>query len=71
MWEASDWVCSKRLKPLIEVLLPALERTNVDDRYTGRLWNQCSVSPQGAPLKGIVTVTGSGNLAGRWVRLVV
>jgi hypothetical protein len=26
LWEASDRVCSKRLKPLIEVLLPALER---------------------------------------------
>ncbi len=26
LWEASDRVCSKRLKPLIAVLLPALER---------------------------------------------
>ena len=26
LWEASDRVCSKRLKPLISVLLPALER---------------------------------------------
>jgi len=26
MWEASDRICSKRLKPLIPVLLPALER---------------------------------------------
>jgi hypothetical protein len=26
LWEASDRVCSKRLKPLIPVLLPALER---------------------------------------------
>jgi hypothetical protein len=26
LWEASDRVCSKRLKPLVPVLLPALER---------------------------------------------
>jgi hypothetical protein len=26
LWEASDRVCSKRLKPLVAVLLPALER---------------------------------------------
>jgi DDE superfamily endonuclease len=26
MWEASDRICSKRLKPLIPVLLPAVER---------------------------------------------
>ena len=26
LWEASDRVCSKRLQPLISVLLPALER---------------------------------------------
>lgn len=26
LWEASDHLCSKRLKPLIPVLLPALER---------------------------------------------
>jgi hypothetical protein len=26
VWEASDRVCSKRLKPLVPVLLPALER---------------------------------------------
>jgi hypothetical protein len=26
LWEASDRICSKRLKPLIPVLLPALER---------------------------------------------
>lgn len=26
LWEASDRLCSKRLKPLIPVLLPALER---------------------------------------------
>src|SRR5512134_3282076 len=26
LWEASDRVCGKRLKPLIPVLLPALER---------------------------------------------
>ena len=32
LWEASDRLCSKRLKPLIPVLLPALERH-------GRLWS--------------------------------
>jgi hypothetical protein len=26
LWEASDRICSKRLKPLIPALLPALER---------------------------------------------
>jgi len=26
LWEASDRLCSKRLKPIIPVLLPALER---------------------------------------------
>lgn len=26
LWEASDRLCSKRLKPLIPILLPALER---------------------------------------------
>jgi hypothetical protein len=26
LWEASDRICSKRLKPLVPVLLPALER---------------------------------------------
>src|ERR671910_350544 len=26
LWETSDRICSKRLKPLIPVLLPALER---------------------------------------------
>ncbi len=26
LWEASDRICGKRLKPLIPVLLPALER---------------------------------------------
>ena len=26
LWEASDRLCSKRLKPMIPVLLPALER---------------------------------------------
>jgi hypothetical protein len=26
LWEASDRICSKRLKPLIPTLLPALER---------------------------------------------
>src|SRR5688500_4493263 len=34
LWEASDRICSKRLKPLIPVLLPALERhgrIRVDD----------------------------------------
>jgi hypothetical protein len=26
LWEASDRVCGKRLKPLLNILLPALER---------------------------------------------
>src|SRR5579863_6534928 len=26
LWEASDRVCGKRLKPLLKILLPALER---------------------------------------------
>jgi len=26
LWEASDRVCGKRLKPLLRILLPALER---------------------------------------------
>jgi hypothetical protein len=40
LWEASDRICSKRLKPLIPVLLPALERhgrIRVDDEARRRL----------------------------------
>lgn len=32
MWEASDRVCGKRLKALLPILLPALERNGHDDR---------------------------------------
>jgi hypothetical protein len=45
LWEASDRICSKRLKPLIPVLLPALERHDrirLDDEARGRL---LAVSP--------------------------
>ena len=45
LWEASDRVCSKRLKPMIPVLLPALERhaqIAVDDELRAAL---ISVSP--------------------------
>ena len=45
LWEASDRICSKRLKPLIPVLLPALERhgrIRVDDEARRRL---LAVSP--------------------------
>lgn len=40
LWEASDRLCSKRLKPMIPVLLPALERhgrLDVDDELRGKL----------------------------------
>ena len=40
LWEASDRICSKRLKPLIPVLLPALERhgrLTLDDELRLRL----------------------------------
>jgi hypothetical protein len=45
LWEASDRICSKRLKPLIPVLLTALERhgrMRVDDEARRRL---LAVSP--------------------------
>jgi hypothetical protein len=45
LWEASDRLCSKRLKPLIPVLLPALERhgrVQLDDEARARL---LAVSP--------------------------
>jgi hypothetical protein len=45
LWEASDRICSKRLKPLIPVLLPALERHGrlaLDDELRARL---LAVSP--------------------------
>ena len=45
LWEASDRVCSKRLKPMIPMLLPALERhgqIEVDEGLRGAL---LSVSP--------------------------
>ncbi|WP_297971624.1 ISNCY family transposase [uncultured Amaricoccus sp.] len=45
LWEASDRVCSKRLKPMIPVLLPALERHGqivVDEELRAAL---LSVSP--------------------------
>lgn len=45
LWEASDRVCSKRLKPMIPTLLPALERhgqIEVDEGLRGAL---LSVSP--------------------------
>ena len=45
LWEASDRLCSKRLKPLIPVLLPALERhgrIRVDEEARARL---LAVSP--------------------------
>lgn len=40
LWEASDRLCSKRLKPMIPVLLPALERhgrLDLDDELQGKL----------------------------------
>jgi hypothetical protein len=40
LWEASDRLCSKRLKPLISVLLPALERhgrLDLDAELRGKL----------------------------------
>ena len=40
LWEASDRLCSKRLKPMIPILLPALERhgrLDVDDELRGKL----------------------------------
>ncbi|HEV2901019.1 MAG TPA: hypothetical protein VGX71_24885 [Pseudaminobacter sp.] len=45
LWEASERLCSKRLKPLIPVLLPALERHGrlaVDETLRGKL---TTVSP--------------------------
>jgi hypothetical protein len=45
LWEASDRICSKRLKPLVPILLPALERhgrIRLDDEARGRL---LAVSP--------------------------
>ncbi len=33
LWEASDRICSKRLKPLVPVLLPALERHGQPERF--------------------------------------
>ena len=60
LWEASDRICSKRLKPLIPVLLPALERHGAADArrascvlacwrsarrpWTG-FWRRCGWSP--------------------------
>ncbi|WP_245444659.1 hypothetical protein [Microvirga sp. KLBC 81] len=40
LWEASDRLCSKRLKPMIPILLPALARygrLDVDDELQGKL----------------------------------
>jgi hypothetical protein len=45
LWEASERLCSKRLRPLIPVLLPALERhgrLGIDDTLRGKL---LTVSP--------------------------
>jgi len=45
LWEASERLCSKRLQPLIPVLLPALERhgrLQIDDALRGKL---LAVSP--------------------------
>jgi hypothetical protein len=45
LWEASERLCSKRLRPLIPILLPALERhgrLEVDDGLRGKL---LAVSP--------------------------
>ena len=33
MWEASDRVCGKRLKPLLRILLPSLERRGQDQSF--------------------------------------
>ena len=40
LWEASDRVCSKRLKPLLRILLPSLERhghLKLDELVTARI----------------------------------
>jgi hypothetical protein len=45
LWEASERLCSKRLRPLIPVLLPALERhgrLGLDDTLRSKL---LTVSP--------------------------
>jgi hypothetical protein len=41
LWEASDRVCGKRLKPLLRILLPSLERhghLKLDEATDRRCW---------------------------------
>ncbi|WP_246529638.1 hypothetical protein [Microvirga zambiensis] len=49
LWEASDRLCSKRLKPMITILLPALERHGRlavdDDELRGKLLAVSALAP--------------------------
>ncbi len=62
LWEVSDRVCSKRLQPMIAVLLPALERHGrvVLDEATRAKLLQVSAATIDRLLAGVRLVAGSG-----------
>ena len=62
LWEVADRVCSKRLQPLIVVLLPALERHGrlVLDAATRAKLLEVSAAKIDRLLAGVLLVAGSG-----------
>ena len=62
LWEVADRVCSKRLRPMIAVLLPALEqhgRVTLDEATRGKLL-EVSAATIDRLLMGVRLVAGSG-----------
>lgn len=61
LWEASDRICGKRLKPLLRLLLPALERhghLKLDDVIRGKVLSM-SAATIDRLLRATRSVTGA------------
>ena len=56
LWEASDRVCGKRLKPLLRILLPSLERhghLRLDEAIRAKVMDWLASGPQASKIAAI------------------